>query len=216
VNIGLFGGTFDPPHAGHLIVAQDAALALGLDRILFIPAAQPPHKRAAAVTAAAVRVRMLELAVAQDRRFGIDRLELERGGASYTVDTLRALHGAQPGVQLTLLVGADQYAEFPTWREPDEIRRLARLAVLMRGGASGAEAESSGSWRPSVSEMAGGVLSVAVTRIDISSTAVRRRVAEGLPIRYLVPPAVERFIFENRLYGRNGSSVAGYNPGHPE
>jgi nicotinate-nucleotide adenylyltransferase len=216
VNIGLFGGTFDPPHAGHLIVAQDAALALGLDRILFIPAAQPPHKRAAAVTAAAVRVRMLELAVAEDGRFGIDRLELERGGASYTVDTLRALHGAHPGVQLTLLMGADQYAEFPTWREPDEIRRLARLAVLMRGGATGPEAEASGSWRPSLSEMAGGVLSVAVTRIDISSTAVRRRVAEGLPIRYLVPPAVERFIFENRLYGRNGSSVAGYNPGHPE
>jgi nicotinate-nucleotide adenylyltransferase len=216
VNIGLFGGTFDPPHAGHLIVAQDAALALGLDRILFIPAAQPPHKRAAAVTAAAVRVRMLELAVAEDNRFGIDRLELERGGASYTVDTLRALHGAQPGVQLTLLVGADQYAEFQTWREPDEIRRLARLAVLMRGGTTGPETGSPGSWRPLVSEMAGGVLSVAVTRIDISSTAVRRRVAEGLPIRYLVPPAVERFIFENRLYGRNGSSVAGYNPGHPE
>jgi nicotinate-nucleotide adenylyltransferase len=215
VNIGLFGGTFDPPHAGHLIVAQDAALALGLDRILFIPAAQPPHKLETPVTAAVQRLRMLELAIGDDSRFGIERAELERSGPSFTVDTLRSLHEAAEDVDLTLLMGADQYAEFPTWREPDEIRGLARLAVLMREGTTGAAAVSGASWRPAASEMADGALSVAVTRIDISSTAVRRRVAEGIPIRYLVPPAVEHFIHEHRLYSRNGSSVAGYNPHHP-
>jgi nicotinate-nucleotide adenylyltransferase len=215
VNIGLFGGTFDPPHAGHLIVAQDAALALGLDRILFIPAAQPPHKQGKAVTGAALRLDMLELAVAADPRFGIERLELERSGPSFTVDTLRILREAAD-VEMTLLLGADQYAEFESWREPAEIRRLARLAVLMREGTSGAAAGPEASWRPSAAEMADGTLGVAVTRIDISSTAVRRRVAEGMPIRYLVPPAVERFIHDHRLYCRNGSSVAGYNPDHPE
>jgi nicotinate-nucleotide adenylyltransferase len=215
VNIGLFGGTFDPPHAGHLIVAQDAALALGLDRILFIPAAQPPHKIGTPVTGAALRLDMLKLAVGEDARFGIERLELERSGPSFTVDTLRLLREAED-VELTLLMGADQYAEFSSWREPEEIRRLARLAVLMREGMSGAAAGSGASWRPFAVEMADGTLSVAVTRIDISSTAVRRRVAEGMSIRYLVPPAVERFILDHRLYCRNGSSVAGYNPEHPE
>jgi nicotinate-nucleotide adenylyltransferase len=215
VNIGLFGGTFDPPHAGHLIVAQDAALALGLDRILFIPAAQPPHKLESPVTGAVLRLRMLELAIGDDSRFGIEHAELERSGPSFTVDTLRALHEAAADVDLTLLMGADQYAEFPTWREPEEIRRLARLAVLMREGTTGAAAVPGASWRPAASEMADGVLSVAVTRIDISSTVVRRRVAEGVPIRYLVPPAVERFIHEQRLYSRNGLSVTGYNPHHP-
>jgi nicotinate-nucleotide adenylyltransferase len=216
VNIGLFGGTFDPPHAGHLIVAQDAALALGLDRILFIPAAQPPHKLEMPVTAALVRLRMLELAIGDDSRFGIERAELERSGPSFTVDTLRAMHEAAADADLTLLMGADQYADFPTWREPEEIRRRARLAVLMREGTTGAAAVPGASWRPAVSQMADGAVSVAVTRVDISSTAIRWRVAEGLPIRYLVPPAVERFINEHRLYSRNGSSVAGYNPEHPE
>ncbi|HEX2168295.1 MAG TPA: nicotinate-nucleotide adenylyltransferase [Longimicrobiales bacterium] len=196
MNVGIFGGTFDPPHAGHLIVAQDAALALGLDRILFVPAARPPHKRDAAVSDAKTRAAMLELAVHGDDRFGIDTLELDRPGASYTVDTVRELAGRDTNIRWTLLIGADQYSEFDTWREPDAIRRLARVAVLMRHGGHG-------------SELSEGDVALDVTRIDISATIVRERVAAGLPIRYLVPRAVEEFIFERKLYLRNGTPVTG-------
>jgi nicotinate-nucleotide adenylyltransferase len=235
-NIGIFGGTFDPPHTGHLIVAQDAALALGLDRILFVPAARPPHKRAAAVSAAAVRAEMLALAIAGDDRFAMDTLELDRAGASYTADTLRDLDARAPDTRWTLLIGADQYGEFDTWRDPAGIRRLARVAVLMRGGthggaardltkqdpgadaapAAGAQASASGSGsanahliRPATRALGRGDVALDVTRIDVSATAVRERVAAGLPIRYLVPRAVEEFIFEQKLYLRNGTPVAG-------
>lgn len=214
MNIGLFGGTFDPPHTGHLIVAQDAALALGLDRILFIPAAQPPHKRDAVVSGPELRSRMVELAIDGDVRFALDRLELGRHGASFTVDTLRSLHESRPDAQWTLLMGADQYAEFDTWREPAEIRRLARLGVLTRSGTDGASAGSRGgeagaAGHVAVAELSDGVVAVEVIRIDISSTAIRARVAAGRSIRYLVPAAVERFIFERRLYSRNGPEVTG-------
>lgn len=208
---GLFGGTFDPPHAGHLIVAQDAALALGLDRILFVPAARPPHKPDAAVTDARLRAEMIDLAVAGDPRFSCDRIELDRDGPSFTVETLRLLHQREPATEWTLFMGADQYAEFETWREPEAIRGLARLAVLARGGAvPGERAGGPGSAaRPAVTELKGRDVKVEVTRIDISSTAIRARVAAGLPIRYLVPPRVEAFIHEHRLYSRNGRDAAG-------
>ena len=197
MKIGIFGGTFDPPHVGHLIVAQDAALALGLDRILFIPAARPPHKSHAELTPAGLRAEMLALAIEGDPRFAMDRRELERTGASYTVDTLRELVREGPQTRWTLLIGADQYREFDTWRDPQEIRRLAQLAVLMRGGTD------------SGADTSGGDLALEVTRIDVSATAVRERVRAGLPIRYLVPRAVEEFIFEKKLYLRNGIPVAG-------
>jgi nicotinate-nucleotide adenylyltransferase len=219
VSIGVFGGTFDPPHVGHLIAAQDAALALGLDRILFVPAASPPHKQDAALTEARVRARMLALAIEGDERFGIDTLELERPGESYTVDTLRELVDRQPGVRWTLLMGADQYEEFATWRGPVEIRKMARIAVLARSGGYGAPSRLRATERSAISEaqtgrqasleLTDGDVAVEVTRIDVSATTVRRRVAAGLPIRYLVPPAVEEFIFEQHLYVRNGTPVAG-------
>lgn len=200
MNIGLFGGTFDPPHTGHLIVAQDALSALGLDAIAFVPAANPPHKRDTVISPAELRTRMLELALAGDGRFGIERLELERPGPSYTIDTLRELATRQPEVRWTLLIGADLYAEFRTWRDPAGIRRLARVAVLARPGGHGMQDPAS---------LAAADLRVDVTRIDISATDVRRRVAAGLPIRYLVPAAVEKFISEQRLYGRNGTQLTG-------
>ena len=193
---GLFGGTFDPPHNGHLVVAQDAMIALRLDRILFIPAAIPPHKVDVSISPAARRARMLELAIGDDQRFGVDRLELERNGPSWTVDTLRA-------VDWTLLIGADQYAEFETWREPEAVRSLARVAVLARGGTDGrgpVEPRNAHLPAPGAVELGNGDVRVDVTRVDISATAVRQRVAAGLPIRYLVPSAVEAFIFEHRLY----------------
>jgi nicotinate-nucleotide adenylyltransferase len=195
----LFGGTFDPPHTGHLIVAQDAALALGLDRVLFVPASLPPHKQHRTITPAAFRMRMLTLALGDDARFSLDAVELERPGPSYTVDTLRELRRRVLGGDWTLLLGADQYAEFATWREPEEVLRLATVAVLERGGGSPSPAE------PTRAE----VVHVPVTRIDISSTAIRERVAAGVSIRYLVPAQVEAFIAESGLYRRNGTSRAG-------
>jgi nicotinate-nucleotide adenylyltransferase len=207
VKAGIFGGTFDPPHTGHLIVAQDAALALGLDRILFIPAAQPPHKQHLRISAADLRASMIELAVAGDSGFAVDLRELGREGPSYTVDTLRELTEEQPNVDWTLLIGMDQYAEFDSWREPETIRQLARLAVLARGGPGSGAGRPVGAGR--VWEAERGVVEVEVTRIDISSTEIRERVAQGHPIRYLVPDGVAEYIFERRLYRRNGPEVTG-------
>lgn len=219
LNVGIFGGTFDPPHIGHLIVAQDAALALGLDRILFIPAAVPPHKQHVDLSPPGVRARMLELAIREDPRFGMDRLEIEREGASYTVQTLRELAERESDTRWTLLMGADQYVDFESWRDPAEIRSLARLAVMTRGGRHGGAADRAAAERigvsdrelhlPAIVELPHGDIRVEVTRIDISATSVRRRVAAGLPIRYLVPAAVEEFIFERKLYVRNGTPVMG-------
>jgi nicotinate-nucleotide adenylyltransferase len=203
VKLGLFGGTFDPPHTGHLIVAQDAALALRLDRVLFVPAAVPPHKQHGNVSPASARRRMLELA--DDPVFALEPLELERGGPSYTVDTLRQLH-RRAAADYTLLLGADQYAEFDSWRDPSEIRTLARIAVLDRAGA-GAHHGSGLEQAPASGRR--GVVHVGVTRIDISSTEIRARIASGQPIRYLVPAAVEKFIYETGLYVRNGTPRVG-------
>lgn len=187
MRLGLFGGTFDPPHVGHLIAAQDALIQLGLGRVIFIPAAVPPHKRDQLVAPAELRLAMVRAATSGDDRFAVDDQEIRRGGASYTVDTLRAYRADRPEAELFLIIGADQYADFDTWREAGEIRRLARIAVLARSG------ETHGPMR-------GGAIPVGVMRIDVSATEIRRRVAEGEPIRYLVPGAVGTLIRRNRLY----------------
>lgn len=187
MRLGLFGGTFDPPHVGHLIVAQDALTQLPLDRVIFVPAATPPHKRDRLVAPAGLRLAMVRAAAESDDRFAVDDIEIRRGGASYTVDTLRAYRADRPEAELFVLMGADQYAEFDSWRESGEIRRLARLAVLARDGETHEAATA-------------GAVAVGVTRIDVSATEIRRRVASGEPIRYLVAPAVETIIRRNRLY----------------
>lgn len=190
MKIGLFGGTFDPPHIGHLIAAQDACAALSLDRFLFVPAAVPPHKRDAGVSSQEIRLAMLKAAVAGNAAFEISEIELRRTGPSYTVDTLRQLATECPADELFLLIGVDQVREFGTWREPDEIVRLARLVMLSRSGLDEPGAESK-----YVSH------TVNVTRIDVSSTMIRARVAAGESIRYLVPDAVAEIIAREALYG---------------
>jgi nicotinate-nucleotide adenylyltransferase len=186
VKLGVFGGTFDPPHIGHLIAAQDARSALGLDRVIFVPAAVPPHKRDDTVSAAGTRLAMVRAAIAGADGFEVDDLELRRGGPSWTVDTLRELAARLPGSELFLLIGSDQYAEFESWREPDEIRQLAKVAVLTRENGV---------------RQAAGVHTVRVTRLDVSSTDIRRRISEGQPIRFLVPAAVDALIRLHGLYG---------------
>lgn len=186
MRIGLFGGTFDPPHTGHLVAAQDAMASLGLDHIVFIPAAVPPHKRERPLTAAPVRAAMVAAAIAGNDSFSMDELELRRNGPSYTVDTLRAYRTRHPDAALFLLIGADQYAEMQTWKAPDAIVRLATLAVLDREGVL----------RPPGPD----AVRVPVTRIDVASTDIRSRVRRGLPVQYLVPAAVEDLIRRHGLY----------------
>ncbi len=194
MRIGVFGGTFDPPHLGHLVAAQEIHWQLELDRLLLVPAAVPPHKRDREVSAGAVRLEMLRAAAGDDPRFEVSDAELRRGGASYSVDTLRALHdayGGPPpaaGIELFLAMGADQAAEFDTWREPDAIAELAALALFAREGQA-------------VPELPGRrVAHVTVPTLEISSTDIRRRVRAGEPIRYLVPEAVEAIIEREGLY----------------
>jgi len=188
VRIGLFGGTFDPPHHGHLIVASDAYAALGLTRLLLVPSAVHPFKRFRVRAPASLRAEMVRAAVRGDERFEVDELELHRAGPSYTVDTLRALRERYPEAELFLLIGADNVRELPQWHEPEEIVRLARLGVVSRGG--GAIREDT--------ELP--LVPVPVTRVDISSTEIRRRVAAGESIRYLVPDAVREIVLREGLY----------------
>jgi nicotinate-nucleotide adenylyltransferase len=189
--IGIFGGTFDPFHVGHLVVAQDALEILGLDRLLFVPAGMPPHKDQAEVSPARIRAAMVRAGAGDDPRFGVDELELRRPGPSWTVDTLRALAGRDGEHELVLLMGVDQLAGFHLWREPEEVVRLARVAVMAREGEDPAVVDAGLALEPLV---------VPVTRMDISSTRIRARVREGRSIRYLVPDAVLRIIREHRLY----------------
>ena len=189
MRIGLFGGTFDPPHLGHLIVAQDVFQQLSLDRLRFMPAATPPHKRHLRVTAPALRLAMLRAAIDGDARFEVEEIELNRAGPSYTVDTLEELVARAPGDELFFVMGEDQFRELATWRSPARVAQLARLVVLSRDGSD-------------ISRLAADFphRALAVTRVDLSSTEVRERVRTGRPIRYLVPASVEAMIVAEGLY----------------
>ncbi|MDQ3606775.1 MAG: nicotinate-nucleotide adenylyltransferase [Gemmatimonadota bacterium] len=188
-SIGVFGGTFDPPHLGHLIVAADVCVALELDRLLFIPAAVPPHKLAQVEATAEQRLEMVRAAVRGDARFEVDDLELRRPGPSFTVDTLHTLRTRFPESRLYFLIGADALREIHSWREPEEVARLAQLIVFARDGQQ-APTMHGISAQP-----------VPVTRVDISASEIRRRVRTGIPIRYLVPDAVREIIERENLYG---------------
>ena len=185
--VGLFGGSFDPIHHGHLIVASAVAEALGLDELRFMPANQQPLKAAEHHSPAADRVAMVELAIAGAAGFALERTELERPGPSYTVDTLRILRAREPDTQFVVLLGADAAAELPRWREPEALLQLARVAVMTRPGAPAIQGPAI--WRV-----------VPVPAIEISATAVRERVRTGRPVRYWVPDPVADYIAMHRLY----------------
>jgi nicotinate-nucleotide adenylyltransferase len=195
-HIGILGGTFNPPHMGHLVMAQEALDQLGLDRVVFMPVAVPPHKEAREDPGAAARVDLCRLAVAGDERLAVSTLEIERGGASYTVDTLRVLHDLEPEHDLIFIVGGDMAQSLPAWREPESLLALARLAVAEREGVRRDDI----SRRLEPLHPGDRLVFFDMPRIDISSSAIRRRVAEGRPIRYLVPDAVAEAIAERGLY----------------
>jgi len=195
--VGVFGGSFDPPHLGHLLVASDAVDVLGLDRLLFVPAATQPLKHVGRRPAPAVaRLAMLRALIGDDPRFGVDALEIDRGGLSYTVDTLDTLAARWPGARRFLLVGTDVLSTFVRWREPLRVRALATLVVLVRDVAEDAAAG------PTVApSFPGGLPRMLPTRrIDLSSTEVRARVAAGKSVRGFVPDAVAAIIRDGALY----------------
>lgn len=193
--IGVFGGTFNPPHLGHMLCAQAAVEQLGLDRLLFVPTAAPPHKEIADDPGAEVRATLVEAAVAGDARFAVSRLELLRDGPSYTVDTLRDLRAEDPERELTLIIGGDMALSFHTWREPESIVKLARLGVVER------EEIDDDTIRRALSGLGGAQVDYfSMIRCDISSTLVRTRAAAGASLRYLVPEAVAALIESRQLY----------------
>ncbi len=185
--IGLFGGSFDPVHHGHLMVAQAAREALQLAELRFVPAGTQPFKQGAHGASAADRVAMLRLALAGLPGFAIETCEVEREGPSYTVDTLRTLEAREPGESFILLLGADAARELPRWREADEVLRRAKVAVLTRPGHEAPEA-------PWVSAV------VPVPALDLSATDLRRRAAAGRSLRYFVPDAVANYVAARGLY----------------
>jgi nicotinate-nucleotide adenylyltransferase len=195
--IGILGGSFNPPHLAHLVCASEAAAQLGLERVLLTPVAQPPHKEAERDPGAEERLELCRLAVAGDERLGVCDLEVRRGGPSYTVDTLRALHAQTPEDDLTFIVGGDIALGLPSWHEPEAVLGLAQLAVAERSGAGRQDiverlAEHFGE--------APAPVFFDMPRLDISSSQIRRRVAEGASIKYLVPDPVAERIARGRLY----------------
>jgi nicotinate-nucleotide adenylyltransferase len=196
LRLGLFGGTFDPPHFGHLQVAQEAIEQLSLSRLLFVVAGLPPHKRREDLSPSHVRLEMIQAAVAGNPAFHVSDIELKRKGPSFTVDTLRRARSDDPGAQLFFLLGADQLAEFHEWKEPGEIARLATVVAVARSGLEPGDL-------PRVDLGNGAALDfqvLTVPRLDISSSDLRRRAREGRSLRYLVPEGVERTIETYGLY----------------
>ena len=196
--VGILGGAFNPPHLAHLVCASEAAAQLSLDRVLLTPVATAPHKEAEQDPGPQARLELCRLAVAGDERLGVCDLEVQRGGPSYTVDTLRELHARTPEDHLTFIVGGDIALGLPGWHEPETVLGLARLAVAERSGAG--RAQIAGRLEAHFGELAAQTVFFDMPRLDISSSQIRRRVAHAAPIRYLVPDSVAEQIARGRLY----------------
>lgn len=189
--LGILGGTFDPVHLGHLILAEQARTQLGLEKVLFLPAAVPPHKMAQSITDAKLRKEMLDIAIGGNPFLEVSTIEIDRAGVSFTIDTLETLHGLHPESELWLIVGADTIADVPNWRRPLDIVQAASFAIAGRPGFTPHPPVSLGNVR---------VAAVEMPLLEISSSLIRRNVSEGRSIRYLVPAGVEAFINARKLY----------------
>ena len=199
--VGLLGGTFNPPHLAHLVCAQEALVQLGLDRVLLVPVSVPPHKAVEADPGVEHRVAMCQAAVAGDDRLGVSRVDADRAGPSFTVDTLRALHAQAPADAFTFIVGGDMAHSLPTWREPEAVLALAELAVAERDEMRRADVTERLAGLAGASER---VRFFDMPRLDISSSLLRLRAGSGRPVRYLVPDAVAEYIAREGLYGTLG------------
>ena len=206
MRIGILGGKFDPVHYGHLLLAETCREYCRLDQVWFVPAAMPPHKRGAPLTAAARRIEMLNLAVAGHEAFVVSSLEIERGGVSYTFQTLAAIHELYPAAELFFLMGADSLRDLPTWREPGRICELAIPVVVRRREAPEPDWSTLAGVVPPERLAAISRCQVEMPMVEFSSTAIRRTVAAGRSIRYQTPRTVEKYIEVHGLY-RDGETA---------
>jgi nicotinate-nucleotide adenylyltransferase len=194
--LGVIGGTFDPPHHGHLVLAENARVQLGLDLVLFVLAGHPPHKPSRPITPDHHRVAMVELAIADNPAFALSRVDLDRAGPHYTVDMLALLQRQYPQAELYFLMGGDSLAQFPTWRDPAGIVRQSRLAVMSRPRYEPDLAVL----EAAVPDLRRRLLWLDAPYLDLAASDLRLRVWRGLPLRYLVPLAVEAYVREHHLY----------------
>jgi nicotinate-nucleotide adenylyltransferase len=195
--LGILGATFNPPHLAHMVCASEARAQLSLERVVLVPTGVPPHKPMEQEPGAMHRLAMCRLAVQGHRDWlTVSSIEVERAGPSFTVDTLREIHETQPGDELTFIVGGDMAWSLPSWRDPEAILELASLAVAERVGARREEVRS----RLGTLAGASRISYIDVPRLDISSSALRRRVREGRPLDYLVADPVADYIEQRRLY----------------
>ena len=191
MRLGILGGTFDPPHTGHLVLAEQAREQLGLAKVLWVPTGEPWRKPDRPVTPGEQRAEMVALSIEGNEAFELSRLEIERPGPSYSVDTLEALRELYPGDELVFIIGGDALNDLPNWRRPERLVELATLAVAAREGHAAGEPPAG---------LRARVESIDMPRIDISATELRRRATEGRSLRYLVPDTVEKYIREHGLY----------------
>ena len=194
------GGSFDPLHSGHIIIAQDALEQLGLSEVLFIPAAIPPHKRELKQVSAAQRLEMVDRALAEVSGCSVCDIELKRGGVSYTIDTVRALQGERPDAELVMIIGSDTVVDLHTWYRIDDLLELCEVATFLRPGKDDVRSIRE---QMNLNESQKDLLMGNMFRahlIEISSTEIRMRVKSGKNIRSMVPPEVEAYIYEHGLY----------------
>jgi len=202
MRLGLLGGTFDPIHFGHLLLAERCREECGLDRVWFLPAGQPPHKAADGISPGQQRAEMVEFAIAGHPQFACNRMELSRAGRSFTVDTLREIHAEDPSRELFFLIGADSLADLPSWRDPAGIVELATIVAVNRGDRPLPDLDAlRGTLGNAVADR---IRIVVMPGIDLSSTDIRRRVREGKSIRYMTPRPCEVYIHERGLYTASG------------
>ena len=198
MNIGVLGGTFDPIHIGHLIVAEEVRSRLNLAEVLFVPAGQPWLKPNSPISAAEHRVQMVRLAIVDKPHFKLSTMEIERAGPSYTVDTITELRGQlDAGDELFFILGWDSLAELPQWHEPSRLVKMCRLVVVPRPGYPIPDLKF---MEPKVPGLSQRVMLMDKPEVDIDATEIRNRVARGLSIHHLVPEPVERYIKQHRLY----------------
>lgn len=196
--IGILGGTFDPIHVGHLVVAEDCWYQLGLTEVLLVPAGEPPHKRGKLVSAAADRVAMVELAIAGNPHFRLSRADVDRSGASYSVDTVRTVRSEiGPAAALFFIIGGDSLIDLPSWHEPGALLELCQVVAVNRPGYPRFDL---GRLESAVPRARDRIIALEVPSLDLAASDIRRRVGEGRPIRYLVPNKVRRYIEERGLY----------------
>jgi nicotinate-nucleotide adenylyltransferase len=197
MQIGIFGGTFDPVHLGHLILAETAREAASLDEVWFVPAFMAPHKQGQRSTPARERIDMLRLALAGHSQFRINDLEIRRRGPSFTVETLQELKSQHPDDEFLLLIGGDSLADFPTWRDPQRILELVRLVAVNRGRDP---LNVEGAMKSLGNGLEDRIITVEMPAVDLSATEIRQRCRTGKSIRSWTPRAVELFIHQHRLY----------------